>query len=89
MIMQEVKVTRNYQITIPKIIAEELGIKIGDKVIVIYDNNEIKIIPKKTNLLEEIEKLNLKLGEKIEDLDKVINEVISELTDKIEKEYKK
>ncbi|BFI73487.1 hypothetical protein YN1_4740 [Nanoarchaeota archaeon] len=84
MIMQEVKVTRNYQITIPKIIAEELGIKIGDKVIVIYDNNEIKIIPKRKKL-KDLEGIIESTNIKSMDIDREINEIINELTNKIEK----
>jgi len=44
---QIVKVTRNYQITIPAVIRDKIGLKEGDVVKVIYDEQEgvIKIIP--------------------------------------------
>ena len=44
---QIVKVTRNYLITIPAVIRDKIGLKEGDVVKVIYDEQEgvIKIIP--------------------------------------------
>jgi len=46
---QYVKVTRNYQITIPAAIRDKVGLRVGDTVKVIYDEKEdvIKIIPVK------------------------------------------
>jgi AbrB family looped-hinge helix DNA binding protein len=44
-----IKVTRNYQITIPATIRAKIGIREGDVVKVVYDEHEgvIKIIPLK------------------------------------------
>ena len=83
-IVQEVKVTRNYQITIPKAIAEKVGLRIGDRVLVSYENNEIKIIPKKVNLLEAIKEMKPKLGKEIKDADKEIREIIDKIVKKLE-----
>jgi AbrB family looped-hinge helix DNA binding protein len=46
---QYVKVTRNYQITIPAAIRDKVRLRVGDTVKVIYDEREdvIKIIPVK------------------------------------------
>lgn len=44
-ILDEVKVTRKYQITIPKRIREKLGIKIGDKLLIDVVDDKIVIIP--------------------------------------------
>lgn len=38
---EEVKVTRKYQVTIPKSVRTELEIKTGDRLIVRVDNNRI------------------------------------------------
>jgi AbrB family looped-hinge helix DNA binding protein len=38
---EEVKVTRKYQVTIPKSVRAELGIRIGDRLIVRAENNRI------------------------------------------------
>ena len=43
--MEEVIVTRKYQITIPKGIREKLGIKIGDRLLVEVDGDRIVIKP--------------------------------------------
>jgi AbrB family looped-hinge helix DNA binding protein len=37
----EVKVTRKYQVTIPESVRAELGVKIGDKLLVKSENNRI------------------------------------------------
>ena len=44
--MEGVKVTRNYQITIPYRVGKELDIKIGNKLLVQVDGNKIVIIKK-------------------------------------------
>jgi len=47
-VMEEVKVTRKYQITIPKEIRVKLGVKIGDKLILKEEENGILIqVPEK------------------------------------------
>ena len=38
---EEVKVTRKYQVTIPESVRSKLGVKIGDKLIVISENRRI------------------------------------------------
>ncbi|MGA2385933.1 MAG: AbrB/MazE/SpoVT family DNA-binding domain-containing protein [Candidatus Bathyarchaeia archaeon] len=38
---EEVKVTRKYQVTIPQSVRSELGVKIGDKLIVKSENKRI------------------------------------------------
>ncbi|MEX0569294.1 MAG: AbrB/MazE/SpoVT family DNA-binding domain-containing protein [Candidatus Njordarchaeota archaeon] len=53
--MQEVIVTRKYQITIPKSIREKLGIRIGDKLLVEVDGTKIVIRP--INYREALEDL--------------------------------
>lgn len=40
-LIEEVKVTRKYQVTIPEKVRSELGVKIGDKLIVKSENNRI------------------------------------------------
>lgn len=40
-LQNEVKVTRKYQVTIPKSVRKELGIKIGDSLIVKVENKRI------------------------------------------------
>ena len=52
-----IKVTRNYQITIPTGIREKIGIKVNDKVLVTYDEKEKVIKIKKVNELEKIFRL--------------------------------
>jgi len=45
--MPTTKITRSYQITIPKVVRSRANIKVGDKLIVEYDDNThtIKIRP--------------------------------------------
>ena len=43
--MEEVVVTRKYQVTIPKRIREELGIKIGDRLLVKIEDGKIILEP--------------------------------------------
>ncbi|MBB5254901.1 AbrB/MazE/SpoVT family DNA-binding domain-containing protein [Sulfurisphaera ohwakuensis] len=75
--MEEVKVTRNYQITIPSTIRAKLNIRVGDKLLVYVENNKI-IIEKKSG---NITSLNLKLGRKFTDED--INKIIAEAGEEI------
>jgi antitoxin PrlF len=44
---KEVKVTRKYQVTIPENVRTELGVKIGDKLIVKSENKRIIMEPHK------------------------------------------
>ena len=41
--MSLTKVTRNYQITVPRDIREQAGIREGDKIVLTIENNEIKM----------------------------------------------
>ncbi|EHP70073.1 looped-hinge helix DNA binding domain, AbrB family [Metallosphaera yellowstonensis MK1] len=75
--MEEVKVTRNYQVTIPYEARRKLGIRIGDKLIVRVEGDNIIIRKKKG----DIASLNLTLGRKI--TDEEINEVINEVSERI------
>ncbi|QXJ32175.1 AbrB/MazE/SpoVT family DNA-binding domain-containing protein [Saccharolobus shibatae] len=75
--MEEVKVTRNYQITIPSTIRAKLNIRVGDKLLVYVENNKI-IIEKKSG---NITWLNLRLGRKFTDED--INKIIVEAGEEI------
>jgi AbrB family looped-hinge helix DNA binding protein len=48
-LQEEVRVTRKYQVTIPESVRAELGIKIGDKLIVKFENKRIIMeSPKRT-----------------------------------------
>ena len=73
-----VKVTRNYQITIPASIRAKVGINEGDIVKVVYDEKEgvIKIIPLKRR------RTTIKIGRKIsvEEIEKTIEEILNEAT---------
>jgi AbrB family looped-hinge helix DNA binding protein len=75
--MEEVKVTRNYQITIPYEARQKLGIRIGDKLLVKVEGDKIIIQKKKGNIAS----LNLSLGRKItdEEINKTINEAGKEI----------
>ena len=55
-----VKVTRKYQVTIPRDVREELGIRIGDRILVEVEGDKIVLRPlalRKKNPVEEL--LNL------------------------------
>ncbi len=68
--MKIVKVTRKYQITIPKEIREKLGIRVGDKVIVKISGNKIIIKPVIKNRESPVKHL-LSLVKKPIDIDAV------------------
>jgi AbrB family looped-hinge helix DNA binding protein len=73
---QIVKVTRNFQVTIPAVIRDKIGLKEGDIVKVIYDEREgvIKIVPIKRK------RTTIKLGKSIsvEEIEKAIEGMMSE-----------
>ncbi len=73
-----VKVTRNYQVTIPAGIRERLGIRVGDLVRVVYDEGEgvVKIIPVRRS------RTTIRLGRTItvEEIERAIEEVMDEST---------
>lgn len=75
--MEEVKVTRNYQITIPYEVRKKLNINVGDKLIVYIEGDKIVIKKKKG----DIASLGLSLGKKF--TDKYVNEVIREAGERI------
>ncbi|MGC8577073.1 MAG: AbrB/MazE/SpoVT family DNA-binding domain-containing protein [Thermoproteota archaeon] len=69
-----VKVTRNYQITIPSEIRERFKVKEGDFLVVSYDEEEnvIKIMPFKKK------RLTIKLGRNVtvEEIEKAVEEFL-------------
>jgi AbrB family looped-hinge helix DNA binding protein len=73
---QIVKVTRNFQVTIPAVIRDKIGLKEGDIVKVIYDEKEgvIKIVPIKRK------RATIRLGKSIsvEEIEEVVEGMISE-----------
>ncbi len=73
-----IKVTRNYQITIPADVRRRLNISEGDFIEIVYDESEgvAKIIPVKRK------RTTVKLGRKIsvEEMEKIIEEVLNEVT---------
>ena len=73
-----VKVTRNYQVTIPAIVRDKLGIKEGDLVRIVYDESEgvAKIIPIRRK------RTTVRLGRKIsvEEIERLIEEALDEAT---------
>ena len=75
--MEEVKITRNYQTTIPAEIRNKLKIKIGDRVIVYTDGD--KIIMEKPK--GDITKISIKLDNNIdaEYVEKVIRNAGDEI----------
>ncbi len=74
-----VKVTRNFQVTIPVDVRNKLKLKEGDYVKIIYDENEkvIKIIP-----LKRKKRIVIRLGRKItvEEIERIIEDVLDEVT---------
>ena len=55
--MELVKVTRKYQVTIPKSVREELGIRVGDSLIVRVEGGRIvlePLIPRRKGVVEEM-----------------------------------
>jgi len=79
--MIETKVTRKYQITIPKEIREKLGIKIGDRMLVKEEEGRIILIPiKPEHALKELAKIADKYlgGPKKIDAVKLVEESIEE-----------
>ncbi|NPA85619.1 MAG: AbrB/MazE/SpoVT family DNA-binding domain-containing protein [Crenarchaeota archaeon] len=74
--MEIVKVTRNYQVTIPASVRKAAGIKEGDKVKVVFDEEEgvVKIIPLKKK------RITVKLGKPLspEDIESLVEEALDE-----------
>ena len=73
-----VKVTRNYQVTIPAAVRAKANIREGDLVEVLYDEDEgvIKIIPVRRK------RLTIRLGRRItvEEIEEAIEELLDEAT---------
>ncbi|MDW8033842.1 MAG: AbrB/MazE/SpoVT family DNA-binding domain-containing protein [Nitrososphaerota archaeon] len=73
-----VKVTRNYQITIPSEIREKFRVQEGDLLVVSYDEEEkvLKITPFKRK------RLTIRLGRRItvEEMEEAVEEAINEAT---------
>ncbi len=73
---QIAKVTRNYQITIPAVIRDKIGLKEGDVVKVIYDEQEgvIKILPIKRR------RTTVRIGRSIsvEEIGEVVEGILNE-----------
>ncbi len=72
------KVTRNYQITIPSSVRLKAGIKEGNSLRVVYDENEYvsKLIPLKRK------RLTIRLGRRIsiEEIEGASKEILDEAT---------
>jgi AbrB family looped-hinge helix DNA binding protein len=73
-----VKVTRNYQVTIPAVVRVKAGIREGDLVKVVYDEVEgvIKIVPLRRK------RLTLRAGRRIsvEEMEETVEEMLVEAT---------
>ncbi|BDR91870.1 AbrB/MazE/SpoVT family DNA-binding domain-containing protein [Vulcanisaeta souniana] len=60
--IDETKVTRNYQITIPASIRKRLGLRVGDTLIVRLEGERIILEPKRRSITE----IRIRLGKKID-----------------------
>ncbi|MHA1665505.1 MAG: AbrB/MazE/SpoVT family DNA-binding domain-containing protein [Candidatus Njordarchaeales archaeon] len=81
--MEEVVVTRKYQITIPKVIRDKLGIKIGDKLLVDLKGDKIIIIPiRASNALKNLATIADRIlgGQKKIDAVKLVEESLNRET---------
>ena len=76
--MGVVKVTRNYQVTIPVDVRKKAGIKEGDLVSVEYDEKEGIIKIRKV----ERKKVRIKLGKSLgpDEIERMIEDAIDEVT---------
>ncbi|ADX84688.1 AbrB/MazE/SpoVT family DNA-binding domain-containing protein [Saccharolobus islandicus] len=72
----KVKVTRNFQVTIPSEIREKLGIKEGDYVEVTLDESNGAIIIKPYKRKWTTIRLNKKVSQ--EDIDKAVEEALND-----------
>ena len=70
--IEEVRVTRNYQVTIPLKARLRLGVKVGDVLLVDFQDNKI-VFEKKSS---DISKLRIRLNKKIDwrDVEKAVRE---------------
>ncbi len=73
-----VKVTRNYQVTIPVDVRDRLGVREGDLVRIVYDEQEgvAKIIPVRKR------RITIKLGREVsvEEVERLVEEALDEAT---------
>ncbi|HDI42236.1 MAG TPA: AbrB/MazE/SpoVT family DNA-binding domain-containing protein [Candidatus Bathyarchaeota archaeon] len=78
--MSVVKVTRKFQVTIPECVRRVVGIKVGDRVLVEYDE-EADVI--KVRLLRPKKRRRFKLGRKlsVEDVERAIGEGLKQCLD--------
>ena len=78
--MAVVKVTRKFQVTIPKCVRRVIGIKVGDKILVEYDEKADVI---KMKLLKPKERKRFKLGRKLSagDVEQAIREGLKKCLD--------
>lgn len=60
--VEEVKVTRNYQVTIPASARKSLGVKVGD--VLVADSQDNRIVFQKKS--SDIAKLRIRLNKKID-----------------------
>jgi|BEDMetMinimDraft_2_1075160.scaffolds.fasta_scaffold01220_3 AbrB family looped-hinge helix DNA binding protein len=74
--MEELKVTRNYQVTIPASIREKLKIRVGDRLLIYTEGEKIVMVKKSGN----ISNLNLRLGKSFKDED--VNEDLREAVER-------
>jgi AbrB family looped-hinge helix DNA binding protein len=74
----EVKVTRNYQVTIPAAVREKLGVAVGD--ILVADVQDSKVTFEKKS--SDISKLRIRLNRKIDwqDVEGAVREAGEKLT---------
>lgn len=75
--VEEVKVTRNYQVTIPAAVREKLGVAVGD--VLVADLQDSKITFQKKS--SDISKLRIRLNRKIDWRD--VEEAVREAGDKL------
>jgi antitoxin PrlF len=70
--VEEVKVTRNYQVTLPASARSKMGVKVGDVLVADYEENKI-VFQKKSS---DITKLRIRLNRKIDwhDVEKTVRE---------------
>jgi antitoxin PrlF len=61
-VVEEVKVTRNYQVTMPASARKNLGVKVGDLLVADFEDNKI-VFQKKSS---DITKFRIRLNKKID-----------------------
>jgi len=84
MIVTKVEIKEDGKIEIPEKIAKEIGIKKGERFVLIYNGYYIKISKRKK--IEDFEGIIKELPNEYEDLDEVIREIDKELASKVRNE---